>query len=218
VTLALALLLQAAPWDGCAVDSTVLLRTTSGKRVTEERRTLVKLSGATAVVRVEAAGGPSRDETVSLAAAPDPGGPETKKEKVTIDGKTFDCSVRATEAFQGNKFSGSLVKSTIWVCAEAPTPGGLVREETESTQAAVVTRKKSVRLTRVKETVKVKGQAVTCWVVETSLDEQDGAQKTVEKAWFSRDVPGWTVRRESKVTVGDSATTAVVEAVEFAKK
>jgi hypothetical protein len=81
-----------------------------------------------------------------------------------------------------------------------------------------VHRARSWKLVRVKETLKVKGQAVTCWATESALDEQDGAQKTAEKAWYSKEVPGWLVKKETRVTVGDSVTTTLVEAIDFGRR
>ncbi len=214
----LALLAQAAPWDACAEGSYVLQRTTVGKTVLEEKRTLIRINGKIATIRVEPKAGAPREEGLFTSAPTPPAGAEARREKITIDGTTFDCSVKQGEGFQGNKFTGTMTKSAVWVCADAPTPNKVVREESDSTQAGLVNRKVSFKLTRVKEKVKVAGAELVCWATETTTDEQDGAQVTVEKAWYSRDVPSWLVKKETKQTVGSSTTVTTLEVLEYSKK
>lgn len=220
LALGISVLFDTHPWSGWKEGTTVTLRTTavSGKTkvVKEEKFTVTKVEGQTVLLKVEVDDNgtkSSTDQTVVAVETPVKfTGTEIGKQDLTVDGVKLACTILEEEGFYGvSKFSGSKIKTKRWVCKGAPTPGGLVKEESASVQASVAARSSSFKLSRLKESVKIKGQAFTCWVVETTATEEN--QKTTARSWFSKEMPGWNVKSEKKVDTGGSITTITTEIV-----
>jgi hypothetical protein len=129
-------------------------------------------------------------------------------EQVEIAGKGVPCVVK--------KGTGA-DKTSTWKVWVAELNGERVEVKSEKVLRVLGTeRKETSRVTALDESVTVGQKTVTCWVRETLL-EYDG-QKVEAKLWESAEVPGRTVRSESKATAGSLPMTSVREVVEFEAK
>lgn len=200
-------LLQEHPWSGWKEGTSVTVRTTAGKNVKTETFTVAK-TGPPITVKVvtEESGQTSTREDTWNPAVDSVTYQGTSKgtQDLTIDGVKLKCSIleETIESLGGKSVTRR------WVCSDAPTPGGLVKEEksgTASNSAVAAT----FKLVRLKETVKVKGQAFPCWAVEAS--NEDEVMTTKSKTWYSKDMPGRIVKSETTITTGGSPTKIVVE-------
>lgn len=204
----------AQDWSGFREGSSITVRTTtttgSTKKVKTEVFTIVK-SAETVTVQVETdedGTKTKREDTYRPGVDSVTYGGENKGTKdVTIDGVKLKCAI-LEETIEG--LAGKTVTRR-WICKDAPTLGGLVKQEMSGT-ASNSSIGSTFQLLRLKETVKVKGQSFSCWTVETS--GADEVMKTKSKAWYSKGMPGTLVKSESTMDTGsDTPTKVTVEVI-----
>lgn len=217
MTIALVLLTQnqaGAPWEGLQKDSYVIYKITSGGKTTEEKRTLLRLEagGTQAVIKIEPKDGEAKEETVDLTVPPMPDKAATKGEKYQVDNLNFECTVVEERTNSGP----SVNKVKKWISADAPTPGGILREETKSYQNSLLARTTVNRLLHVSIRVRVESVTLKGW--ESEVTSEEGQKKTQELIWWSREVPGWVAKKETKVSEGKTVTTTLTEVIKFERK
>lgn len=133
---------------------------------------------------------------------------ETGSEELEVGGKPMVCAVRTGTGPDG--------KST-WKVWEGEIRGEKVEVRSEKSLVVQgVTRKETSKVTALDETVTVGQRTLACWVRSTRL-EYDG--QTVETTlWESGEMPGRTVKSESRATAGALPMTSVREVIEFETK
>jgi hypothetical protein len=206
----LAILLQTNPWGGWKEGTAITVRTTTSgganKVVKEEKFTVVKVAPDSVTVKVETSepGNKSTREDSYGASSGETkyGGTEKGKETIAIDGTKLNCVILEESVKGLGNLTGPSERIRRWVCADAPTPGGLVKEESADS---------SFKLTKLKATVTVKGQSFTCWVTEGV--RKDEVSKTTGKIWYSKDMPGWKVKSEVRIDTGSSPTVITTEII-----
>ncbi|MBI2898936.1 MAG: hypothetical protein HYY17_02015 [Planctomycetes bacterium] len=204
---------DASWWSGWKEGSTVTLRTTTvcgrTKLVKEEKFTVARADARSVVVKVETTENgttTAREDTHHAGDPPKAGGTEKGRQELTVDGKKFACTV-LEERQRG--YGGDSV-TTRWVCPDAPTPAGVVKEESRGSVGNNELTS-SFKLVKLNAPVKVKGRTCSCWVVETF--SADAVGRVTAKMWYSRDVPGRVVRQERRIESGGEPTTVTVEVV-----
>ena len=118
-------------------------------------------------------------------------------ETVAVAGKTFTCQVK--------EFAKDGTTVTTWTCADAP--GGMVKSVSKTGDAEYAT-----VLDKLDEKVKVGGKEIVCWVWKTT---GPGSESTL---WYSREVPGHTVKMVSVSDAGGTKVTSTQTLVEFEVK
>ncbi|GEM_PF-5877715 len=200
------------PWGSWKEGATVAYRitTASGKEKTVQQRTLTVLraDGKTCVVRSQLRDGGQSEETHHLDGGAAYHGIEKATQEITVDGVRMTCTV-FEQADRG--LGGSSVRLR-WVCKNPPFPGGVAKEDYEG-DVGNNTIKSSLRVVRLKASLKVKGKDLVCWVTESV--SSDAVSKTTTKTWHCREIPGWLVRQETRVETGGVPATETREAISW---
>lgn len=118
-------------------------------------------------------------------------------ETLAAAGKTFTCQVK--ELTKGG------TTTTTWLCPDAP--GGMVKTVNKTDGGEITT-----ILERLEEKVKVGDKEVTCWAWKTS------GPGTESMLWYSKQVPGHTVKMETVSDAGGVKMTTSQTLVGFEVK
>ncbi len=216
LTLALALLLQddlRKEWEGFTEGSSVTVRITESDGAKQEsivqRYQIAKNEAESVLVRLEQ-GGRTKDQ--SIATKKDAGFKKLGTENVDIDGRTFTCAVweKVTESGKTRR----TVKQ--WMHKDVP---GRVAKIEMVTKADVGELRASGKVTKLDQRLQVNGKAVTYAVYEFSGRTDDGREATAVR-WVSEQVPGFTVREETRTSREGSAkqVSRVTELIDFELK
>jgi hypothetical protein len=194
LALALALALQVpSEWnrfDAGSWAETVTTGKRDGAEVrTTERSSLKEITPTEVVISldtVEAGGGRSSIDIrypLQQRETKEEAGRKTGSEKLTIDGKTYECDILERGGVRR------------WVCAAAAANKGVLKTESIVESVQILS-----RVLRIGEKVKVGKDEVTCWVREEITDTGD--QRTTRTTWMSDDVPGGVVKAEVRQVRG----------------
>jgi hypothetical protein len=195
------------PWASFKEGSFVKMKTTmtmaGTDTVTEMTQTLTKLDTEFAYLKTEVAGTANETKLPLKGVAGEAKVVDSGSEDITVEGKIQDTTTEA---------NGTTTVTSSWVCKDAP--GGVVKTGTKTTGTMEMT--SLTNLVKLSEKVKVGDKEVTCFVLETVSTTSYG--KTTMKMWRSEEVPGFSVKMETKSEMSGTEMKSVMEVVEFAAK
>lgn len=192
--LALAFLLQddsRKEWEGFTEGSSVTVRITESdgekQQSAVQRYDIKKNEAESVLVRLEQ-GGRSKDESISI--KKDADFKKVGAESVDIDGKTFTCAVweKVTETPKAKR----TIKQ--WISKDVPGRAAKLEMVTKTPLGEV---RATGRLTKLDQRLQVGSKAVTYAVYEFTGRTDDGREATAVR-WVSEQVPGFTVREETR--------------------
>lgn len=204
---------EPAAWEKFAPGSWAEHKTTGqreGAPLTLTEKTVFKDMTATEVVislvTIDAAGGKSVvDMKYPLPQRSVPKEDEGKKtgdEKLTIDGRAWDCEIRERNGVRR------------WICPAARANGGVLKSEAVSGPVQILS-----KVLKLEEKIRVGTATVSCWVREGITDTGD--QKTTKTEWISDEVPGGGVKTEVRQVRGKNVveeSVRVLTAFEVVKR
>lgn len=202
------------PWAGFAKGSTVEIRGKFGPTSTMTfTYTIAKVEKDDIDIETVVRAGDGKPSTSKgkmtrrLTGLPGTSKDESKKlgeEELEVDGKKFTCEVRemrmATRSNSGFHGATSNEYLTIkaWVCPSAGVPGGALKVETVSGSGRDA-KKSTLRVVKLRETLKVAGQDLACFVAEEETNHK--AESTRSRIWLNAEVPGFRVKCDVKISI-----------------